>query len=158
MCQRLCYFLVVLLLLFQGEIFGQERHHIDTVELISWDCMGDSHTCQQNFPVQKRFLYIKPEECFKFPINYETLKNFDFENQLKLTAPSKDSVTNRKSLSPFILFKPTVFPSLYTSQLGFFCRKELQVEKITSIPIRLRLGSLEYVNYLEQKPNAIKPL
>lgn len=42
------------------------------------------------------------------------------------------------------------------SGLGFFCRAELRVEKTISFPVRIRLGSTEYVNYLESKPNSRK--
>lgn len=44
-----------------------------------------------------------------------------------------------------------VKPDYYSSNLGFFCRKELQIEKATSIPFRFRLGSLAACNAIEGK-------
>ena len=41
----------------------------------------------------------------------------------------------------------------YTQNFGFFCKKELQFEKVTKIPLRFRLGTLQYNDYLEGKPN-----
>lgn len=39
----------------------------------------------------------------------------------------------------------------FVRNFGFFCRKELQFEKQTRLPLRFRLGSLDYCNYLEAK-------
>ncbi len=149
MVQRSYSFLVVFLLMFSERIFGQKISTGDTIYIFKLDC----RTGFTNNPFQKT---SQRRDCIKLPLNYEKLANPDFENQLKLDYQPKDKAAIKKPLSPFILLKPVALPS-YTNHLGFFCKKELQLDKITNVPIRFRLGSMEYVNYMEQKPNAIKP-
>lgn len=47
--------------------------------------------------------------------------------------------------------------NFYNNHLSFFCKKEVQLQKLTSLPVYFRLGSKDYVDYLEQKPNTISP-
>ena len=159
MVQRKGRFLVVFLLMFQGEIFGQQQH--TTFERENRDSIiqpqsiiassGDSWN-------RIECLGSKPRDGSKLPHKYEALKSFNLEKQLFPDYPTKDSATNKKWELPFLLFKPALISSsFYTNHLGFFCQKELQLDKITNVPIRFRLGSLEYVNWMEQKPNTIKP-
>ena len=46
--------------------------------------------------------------------------------------------------------------NFYNQRMGFFCRNELQLQKKTGIPLFIRVGSKEQVDYLEQKPNSQK--
>lgn len=62
-----------------------------------------------------------------------------------------------KSLLNDGTFLPQLVRTSIVNELGIFCKNELALHKITPISIRFRLGSLDYVNWMEQKPNAIKP-
>lgn len=52
----------------------------------------------------------------------------------------------------------TVPSNFATQHLGFFCQKELLLQQHTGRQFYFRLGSKEYVDYLEQKPNAARRL
>lgn len=47
-------------------------------------------------------------------------------------------------------------PRWNREQLPFFCRIEYQWAKSNKIPVKFRLGSVEYVDWLEGKSNYIK--
>ena len=61
--------------------------------------------------------------------------------------PKKDSLN--KTLRCFVL--P---PNFYTMKMGYLCKKELQLQKRSSLPVFIRLGSKEYVDRLERKANS----
>jgi len=75
-------------------------------------------------------------------------------NSVKLAAQlsfsqSKDTFVKKILLEPL----PQNF---YNQTLSYFCKKEIQLQKFTSLPVFIRLGSKEYVDYLERKPNSLK--
>jgi hypothetical protein len=41
----------------------------------------------------------------------------------------------------------------YSKSLGFFCKKELELEKAIKLPVRFRLGSVAYTDKMENKNN-----
>ncbi len=128
MLERVYSFLVVLLLMFSGEIFSQKGNENESIKL-DIKCIDSLKGCWSNSKYQRLFLLYQ-KKCV-------------------------DSTSSKQSM-PYLL---KLFPaSFYSSNLGFICKKEWQLEKLTTVPFRFRLGSLDYVNYLEQKPNAIKPL
>ena len=44
-----------------------------------------------------------------------------------------------------------ITPNYYAQHLGFICKKEIALEKITKLPLRIRVGSLQQCNYMEGK-------
>lgn len=92
---------------------------------------------------QQRFPAKLPVSANKQTVN--------FMNLYKLSLQKK---------SNFLVFNPgfspvkvpnTISPDYYAKHLGFFCRQELKLEKFTTLPLRFRLGSLDYVSKLEGK-------
>ncbi len=123
MKKRGTFFVVIVMLIFQGEIFGQTRNTLFN---------NDNHSIATSF--------LQTSSKYKPVFS-------------RLQVPQQVGVGNFSKFS----FLNVITHSNYSKDLGFFCKKELQLDKFTPIPFRFRLGSMEYVNYLEQKPNAIKP-
>lgn len=44
-----------------------------------------------------------------------------------------------------------IAPDYYTQHFGWVCKKELALEKLMKVPLKIRLGSLQQCNYLEGK-------
>jgi hypothetical protein len=57
----------------------------------------------------------------------------------------------RPTLPTYIVPKKPVQQQFQTQHLPFFCHQEWKLEKQWNIRLRLRMGSLEHVNYLEGK-------
>ena len=124
--QRVYQFLVVLMLILPARIFSQ-----------------------QQMP-----LFAQKTPHIKSPGNFNAREN---QNNSHRSYP----FINNEALRPFTLspfpFRVEVIEVMnanFTIQnLPFFCKKEFLFEKNTSVPLRVRLGSLDYVNKLEGKEN-----
>lgn len=56
-----------------------------------------------------------------------------------------------RDLSFIGMTRETIPANRVVTQFGFFCKRELELEKTIHLPLRFRLGSLEYCNKLESK-------
>jgi hypothetical protein len=61
-------------------------------------------------------------------------------------APKKLPLDSLKNLPMRVLAS-----NYYSSNLPFFCKQELQIQKLTKVPIKFRIGSVEEVDRLEGK-------
>ncbi|MDP4285026.1 MAG: hypothetical protein Q8891_11410 [Bacteroidota bacterium] len=75
-------------------------------------------------------------------------ENFSFSKINK--EPTSDS-TSMISPEIFSHVQATIPENFSTCNYGFFCKKELVVEKALKFPLRIRLGSLQQCDYYEGK-------
>ena len=129
MTQRFRLFLVVLMLMFVVKFFGQNIPQMIKYDPIYQPGVVNLTTIRKNVGSK----------------NFQTF-NYVYKHQL--------------SFYTYKLVKPAEIICLkdyYLQNLGSICRMEYKIQKVISVPLRFRIGSLDYTNYLEQKPNALKP-
>jgi hypothetical protein len=106
----------------------------------------------EKFVLFTNFSHLKPTPEKTLKLNTSLIYNKN-----KITVPVKKATDE----SPFINFNPASYslisPGFYTQHFGFFCKKELQMGKITKIPFKFRLGSVQQCDWMEGKPNATNP-
>lgn len=82
--------------------------------------------------------------------------NIASRNNVNYLQEKKDAIKNRQQVNTNLntgnlSLRQALQPDYHITTLGFMCKKELQFEKATKIPLRFRLGSLQYCNMLEGK-------
>lgn len=147
MRERICYFLVVLLLIFSGKISGQQVPVNDTFRQMNRDGLGQSSSTFEPL----KFFVIRKQDMIKLPIRKEFLAGYDFEKMLRLET---NTITPARPSMNYLLKTTPLSPAYYASRLGFICKKELQLDKISPVALRFRLGSLDYVNWMDGKNRA----
>jgi hypothetical protein len=95
-------------------------------------------------------------------LNGQIVLSPDFEKAVFPKSSFKPSVAEFQRFPPTAFFfsqnfenqffQPAHLPKAYCyADLAFFCKVEVRMEKSLRIPVKFRLGNVEYVDYLEGK-------
>ncbi len=80
---------------------------------------------------------------------------FSITSQAQQVKDSNATAAKQKTMDSLRVAVPLRLPTLpanyYNTQLGFFCKKELQIQKAVKLPIVFRLGSAAYTDKMEGK-------
>jgi len=125
---------------------------------------NDLMKSQRAYQILVVFMLILPARIFsqqQMPLFAPKTPHIYSEENLKAqknqnSSHSFSAFVDTKAPRPFtlnpLLIRMEVI-NLIIQNLPFFCKKEFIFEKNTSVPLRVRLGSLDYVNKLEGKEN-----
>lgn len=130
--QRVYQFVVVLLILNPAKIFSQQQLPL----------------YGHNSPHKYKFLEIRDN----------LISDKVVVSTIFLDRPGLQSSPGSQQKLAYSSAIRIVKPGFTLQHLPFFCEKEIQVEKATLVPLRFRLGSLEYVNQLEGKEKPLLPV
>ena len=80
----------------------------------------------------------------------ESPKKITFSKSLFLAPLDKYAIRSTKTI-PAIVPNTFSISNQYYEHLGFFCKVELRLEQKNKLPIKFRLGEVQYVERLEGK-------
>jgi hypothetical protein len=69
----------------------------------------------------------------------------------RLLQKIQTTITTAQIFQPQVTGMKVLSADYYKNSIGYFCRKEIQIEKATKLPLKLRLGSVTYTDKMEAK-------
>ena len=86
--------------------------------------------------------------CLRFSPKMAPLPEIDLPAFPLLALPGFPLKTENKDFQPSMVSLPAAYNF---QKLAFFCKVEVRMEKSARLPVKFRLGSVDYVDRLEQK-------
>jgi len=155
MLQRSLKKIVVLFCILPLFTRAQTFRHSKTIQQI----ITHNNYEQKNWIYRFSPQYVKPATLQTFSFNYSfsqrSLRSVEQINSINNKQTENVIFPNRGTkYSQSVPMNYNSLQNFYVQSIGFFCKQEIKLEKNTLVPLRLRLGSVDYTNYMEQKPNA----
>ncbi len=100
-------------------------------------------------------LFIILLVCFQSEVYAQSTSRADsskvFTSETFVKNPS--NINNLRQLPGYTRDINLLPANLYLRTIGFFCKKEIEMDKATRVPVRFRLGSVSYTDKMENKNN-----